>query len=69
MDASRICNHLIMWLTNLLIGHLSSSQDHMLLDYVIPKVPEGHVVSHVPLSRAASQGHMPLFLVWSLDYN
>ena len=58
-----------MWLTNLLIGHLSSSQDHMLLDHVIPKVPVSHVVGHVLLSRAVSQGHMPLFLAWLLDYN
>ena len=49
---SHICNHLIMWLTNLLIGHLSSSQGHMLLDHVILKVPEGHLVGHMPLSRA-----------------
>ena len=58
-----------MWLTNCLMGHLSSSQDHMHLDHVIPKVPAGHMVSHVLLSRAASQDHMPLFLAWSLDYN
>ena len=69
MDASCICNHLIMWLTNLLIDHLSSSQDHVSLDHVIPKVLEDHVVSHVLLSRAASQDHMPLFLAWSLNYN
>ena len=41
----------------------------MLLDHVIPKVPEGHVADHVPLSRVASQGHVPLFPTWSLDYN
>ena len=58
-----------MWLTNLLIGHSSSSQDHVLLAHVIPKVPEGHVVDHVSLSRVASQGHVPLFPAWSLDYN
>ena len=60
MDTSCICNHLIVWLTNLLIGHLSSSQDHVLLD---------HMVGHVLLSRAASQGHVPLFPVWLPDYN
>ena len=41
----------------------------MLSDHVIPKVPEGHMVGHMPLSHAASQDHMPLFLAWSLDYN
>ena len=51
------------------MGHLSSSQDHVLLDHMIPKVPEGHVVGHVPLSRVASQGHVPFFPAWSLDYN
>ena len=69
MDASCICNHLIMLLTNLLVGHLSSSQDHVLLDHMTPKVPEGHVVGHVPLSHVVSQDHGPLFPVWSLDYN
>ena len=38
-------------------------------DHVIPKVPEGHVVDHVSLSRVSSQGHMPLFPAWLLDYN
>ena len=41
----------------------------MLLDHVIPKVPEGHVVDHVSLSRVVSQGHVPLFPAWSLDCN
>ena len=41
----------------------------MLLDHVIPKVPEGHVAGHMFLSHAASQGHVPLFLVWLLGYS
>ena len=69
MDTSHICDHLIMYLTNLLVGHLSSSQDHVSLDHVIPKVPVGHMVNHMSLSHAVSQDHMPLFLAWSLDYN
>ena len=36
---------------------------------MIPKVPEGHVVDHVSLSHVPSQGHVPLFPAWSLDYN
>ena len=36
---------------------------------MIPKVPEGHVVDHVSLSRVSSQGHVPLFPAWLLDYN
>ena len=51
------------------MDHLSSSQGHVLLDHMIPKVPGGHVVDHMPLSRVASQDHMPLFPVWSLGYN
>ena len=41
----------------------------MLWDHVIPKVPEGHVVGHVSLSRVSSQGHVPSFPAWLLDYN
>ena len=41
----------------------------MLLDHMIPRVPVGHMVGHVPLSRAASQGYVPLSLAWSLDYS
>ena len=41
----------------------------MCLDHMIPKAPEGHMVGHMLLSHAASQGHVPLFLAWSLGYS
>jgi len=48
----------IMLMTNLLVGHMILSQDHVFVYHMISKVLRCHVIEHMIGHVIVSQGHM-----------
>ena len=49
---------MIVLMTNPLVGHVISSQDHMLGSHMISKMSRCHVTEHVTGQVLVSQDHM-----------
>ena len=47
-----------MLMTNLLVGHMILSQDHVFVYHMIPKLARCHVIEHMTDQVIVSQGHV-----------